>query len=476
MARFREQVLLQFHDMARKASARIRAERRRNPLYKSLVSSNNVERTRNPLLDADFGFPPDHPFSFSVSPCNAGQKETREAATRALDFATDGPVRPVGERGMTRGRRKLLRRSAVRGPEGAAAELAQNAGECERDVAFQQGGAVEERAMTRAGEHADSPLGDLLNFLQKVSLTSCLRYDSKSGESESSVAVRGPDWRAEIAGGDLLRRRGPRNQGSSPLWELHWMGLIMQQDMLLVPLHDSSSHGLWWGYNHKRDIHLARGVMKSKSRRWHAESVVTLKPFRCLLWNLRFPNGHYLWSPLHGSSASLFTTIGGGQLQVYGAEARRNVTFSYDKRLGEWGPTLRHALVFPEGVASVELHHVLATDNRGLFQRRKVDARIVRTASMRSKSTLLEVAYEPNDWLRLSCGASIGRQSLSFASLAIGQSQRTADPRGTRGALSGAPALRIRVEVPPVNIRRSTFTLEWNHSFDVGTALGQGLF
>ena len=72
-------------------------------------------------------------------------------------------------------------------------------------------------------------------------------YDSRARDIESSLVARGDLWRAEASHG------GPnRGNENSPLFLIQLGPVLFVRDTtLLLPVHLSKQHLLWYGYDRK---------------------------------------------------------------------------------------------------------------------------------------------------------------------------------------------------------------------------------
>jgi hypothetical protein len=73
-------------------------------------------------------------------------------------------------------------------------------------------------------------------------------YDSRSRETETSVVARGDLWRVEASRGGNVR---PGSDSSSLFLVQLGPVLFVRDSTLLLPIHLSKQHLLWYGYDRK---------------------------------------------------------------------------------------------------------------------------------------------------------------------------------------------------------------------------------
>jgi len=139
-------------------------------------------------------------------------------------------------------------------------------------------------------------------------------YTTRSNDIESSVVARGDLWRLEAS-------RGGSTSGNdtSPLYLIQLGPLLFVRDStLLLPVHLSKQHLLWYGYDRKNGVHSLCPAIWSKHRRWLMMSMMCLNPVACSFMDLQFPNGQLTYVAGEGISASGFLPLFGGLLQAHG--------------------------------------------------------------------------------------------------------------------------------------------------------------
>lgn len=297
----------------------------------------------------------------------------------------------------------------------------------------------------------------------KDSLTVNMRYDSQKRESETSVVFQDPRMRFEAGLGDVLSFVRGRGSRQAPHLEVQLADLIWQQDLIMFSLLSLPNQALWYGYNHKRDSHVLRTMVASPQHRWRTEGIFVVRPAPCrrlglglMHWSFRFPNGHFTWSAADGASGSVYKMALGGLLQANGSCAK-DLSLSYERKVGQYGTKIRPLVSLPEGAVSMEILQPLAVDKSGIIFRPLCDARLVQTFNGRNKGMLVEVSAEPKERTRFGCGISTGRSLMAFTTASVGLSRRAQDSRGRY--LEGT-GIHLRIEAPPADIRRAAFTLE----------------
>ena len=134
-------------------------------------------------------------------------------------------------------------------------------------------------------------------------------FSSRTQDIETSVIARGDLWRVETAQGGT----------STPLFLLQFGPILfVRASTLLLPIHLSKRHCLWYGFDRKEGLHSLCPAVWSKHQRWLAMAMLSLNPISCSFLDLQFPNGQMTYVAGDGLTGSAFTTAMGGLLQVQG--------------------------------------------------------------------------------------------------------------------------------------------------------------
>jgi len=154
-------------------------------------------------------------------------------------------------------------------------------------------------------------------------------FSSRTQDIETSVVARGDLWRVEATQGGT----------STPLFLLQ-LGpiLFVRASTLLLPVHLSKRHCLWYGFDRKEGLHSLCPAVWSKHRRWLAMAMLSVNPISCSFLDLQFPNGQITYVAGDGLAGSAFTTTKGGLLQVQGRfPGDTKISYSYKNK---WGDTV----------------------------------------------------------------------------------------------------------------------------------------
>ncbi|KAK9268581.1 hypothetical protein L1049_000335 [Liquidambar formosana] len=108
-----------------------------------------------------------------------------------------------------------------------------------------------------------------------VNITST--YDSRTHDVESSLVARGDIWRVEASHGSSTSG----NDNSSLFLVQLGPVLFVRDTTLLLPVHLSKQHLLWYGYDRKNGMHSLCPAVWSKHRRWLLMSMICLNPLAC---------------------------------------------------------------------------------------------------------------------------------------------------------------------------------------------------
>lgn len=274
-------------------------------------------------------------------------------------------------------------------------------------------------------------------------------YDSRTQEVESSVTARGDLWRAEASHSGSIS-----SNGSSPLFLLQIGPILFVRDTtLLLPIHLSKQHLLWYGFDRKNGMHSICPAVWSKHRRWLLMSMVCISPFTCSFLDLQFPNGQLTYVAGEGLTSSAFYPIFGGLLQAQGR--RPGVTkLSYSKKMS-CGTRLTPSLQLPEKSVSLDIVQPIAWQRTGIMVRPTAQLRVTPTIGGRNAGWRAEVVHSPKEKLSLACGCTLTIQPTAYASISLGKSKRNVKDSGSSG-------LVLLVEAPMENLRRVSFCIQLN--------------
>ncbi|OEL17611.1 hypothetical protein BAE44_0021373 [Dichanthelium oligosanthes] len=248
-------------------------------------------------------------------------------------------------------------------------------------------------------------------------------YNTRSHDIESSVVARGDLWRLEAS-------RGGSTSGNdtSPLYLIQLGPLLFVRDStLLLPVHLSKQHLLWYGYDRKSFM------------------------------DLQFPNGQVTYVAGEGISASGFLPLFGGLLQAHGKyPGETRVSFSCKNKHGT-----RFTPIFqwPDKSVSLGVTQALAWKRSGLMVRPSIQASLCPTFGGSDPGVRAEVVHSLKDELNLMCGLSCSRHPSAFTALSIGRSKWNGQ--------MGSSGVVITLETPLNNIGRPSLSVQLNGGFEL---------
>jgi hypothetical protein len=270
-------------------------------------------------------------------------------------------------------------------------------------------------------------------------------YDSRQQNVESSLTARGDLWRVEASHGSSTSANNdnsttsPSPSPSSSLF-LVQLGpvLFVRDSTLLLPLHLSKQHLLWYGYDRKNGMHSICPAVWSKHRRWLLMSMICLNPFACSFMDLQFPNGQITYVAGEGLSTSAFFPLFGGLLQAQG-QYPGDMRFSFSCK-NKWGTCVTPTIHWPEKCFSLGIAQSLAWKRSGLMVKPTVQFSLCPTFGGSNPGMRAELIHTLRDELSVICGCSLANQPSAFASISIGRSKWNGNV-GNAGVV-------VRVETP----------------------------
>ncbi|KAJ7522538.1 hypothetical protein O6H91_18G015900 [Diphasiastrum complanatum] len=287
---------------------------------------------------------------------------------------------------------------------------------------------------------------------KQSSITVTTMYDSRTQDIESSVVARGDLWRAEASHG------GSSSGSGSPLFMLQVGPVLLVRDStLLLPVHLSKQHLLWYGFDRKNGLHSLCPAIWSKQRKWLLMSMISLNSLRCSFMDLQCPNGQLTYVAGEGFTGNAFMPAFGGVLQAQGrlpGEAR--LSFSYKNKLGT---RLSPSLLLPERSFSLGVVQPLSWQRSGLMLRPTVQLSVTPTLGGRYPGWRAEVIHLPTEKLSWGCGCSFTLEPCAFASISLGRSKRNGEYTGSSGVV-------LQVETPLENLRRTSVNIQLNSSIE----------
>lgn len=288
---------------------------------------------------------------------------------------------------------------------------------------------------------------------QQSSISVTTTFDSRTQEVESSFVARGELWRAEASHGGSTS-----GSQSSPLFLLQIGPILFVRDTtLLLPVHLSKQHLLWYGFDRKNGVHSLCPAIWSKHRRWLLMSMICLNPFTCSFLDFQFPNGQFTYIAGEGLSTGAFFPAFGGLFQ---AQSRYpgDTKVSFSKKVG-WGTRITPVMQLPEKSLSFDIVQQLSWKRSGAMVRPMIELSITPTIGGRNAGWRAELIHFPKEKLSVACGFAWTIQPTAFVSISVGRSKRN-------GSHSGNSGLDFQVETPIDNINRVSFSIQLNSGVD----------
>ncbi|KAL6553507.1 hypothetical protein OROGR_007349 [Orobanche gracilis] len=310
---------------------------------------------------------------------------------------------------------------------GSSAEQFKEYGFSENSVAVIEGSTEDES--TGAGAKALKHLGRSKGTFNVTST-----YDSRTRNVESSVVARGDLWRVETSQGSSTSG----NENASLFLVQLGPVLFVRDSTLLLPVHLSKQHLLWYGYDRKQcfkcaefeailfdesrhnGMHSLCPAVWSKHRRWLLMSMICLNPLACSFMDLQFPNGQVTYVSGEGVSTSAFMPFCGGLLQVQG-QYPGEMKFSFSCK-NKWGTRITPILQWPDKSVAVGLEQALAWKRSGLMLRPTFRFSLCPTLGGSRPGLRMELTHSVKEELNLICGCALVTHPSAFASVSIGRS------------------------------------------------------
>ncbi|KAK8457362.1 hypothetical protein SEVIR_3G173200v4 [Setaria viridis] len=274
-------------------------------------------------------------------------------------------------------------------------------------------------------------------------------YNTRHRDFESSVVARGDLWRLESSHGSL-------NSGndSSPLFLIQVGHLLFVRDStLLLPVHLSKQHLLWYGYDRKNRMHSLCPAIWSKHRKWMLMSMMCLNPVTCSFMDVQFPNGQLTYVAGEGITASGFFPLFGGLLQAHGkCPGETKVSFSFKSKQGtRFTPMFQ----WPDNSLSVGVAQAVAWKKSGLMVRPSIQVSVCPTFGGSDPGIRAEFVHSLKEELNVMCGFSCSRHPSAFT---LGRSKWNGQV--------GSSGLVITLETPLDNMAMPSLSVQLNGGFE----------
>ncbi|KAL6975583.1 hypothetical protein U1Q18_024375 [Sarracenia purpurea var. burkii] len=277
-------------------------------------------------------------------------------------------------------------------------------------------------------------------------------YDSRTNNVEGSLVTRGDLWRVEASHGSSTSG----NENSSLFLVQLGPVLFVRDSTLLLPLHLSKQHLLWYGYDRKNGMHSLCPAVWSKHRRWLLMSMICLNPLACSFMDLQFPNGQFTYVSGEGLSTSAFLPFCGGLLQTQG-QYPGEMKFSFSCK-SKWGTRITPIVQWPDKSFSLGLAQALAWKASGLMLRPTIQFSVCPTFGGSNPGLRAELIHSVNEELSLICGCACMSHPSVFASISLGRSKWNGNV--------GSSGVVARVESPLGNIGSPSFSVQLNSGFE----------
>ncbi|XVF78864.1 hypothetical protein PTKIN_Ptkin14bG0171800 [Pterospermum kingtungense] len=273
-------------------------------------------------------------------------------------------------------------------------------------------------------------------------------YESRTRDLESSLVARGDLWRVEASNASSTSG----NDNSLFLIQLGPL-LFVRDTTLLLPVHLSKQHLLWYGYDRKNGMHSLCPAVWSKHRRWLLMSMLCLNPLACSFVDLQFPNGQLTYVSGEGLTTSAFLPLRGGLLQAQGRyPGEMRYSFSCKNK---WGTRITPMVQWPDKSFTLGLSQVLAWKRSGLMMRPSLQFSLCPTFGGSNPGLLAEAIHMVKEDLNLICGCSLVAHPSAFASISFGRSKWNGNV--------GNSGIVVRVDTPLSSVGRPSYSVQINN-------------
>ncbi|KAL0320592.1 UNVERIFIED_CONTAM: hypothetical protein Sradi_5320700 [Sesamum radiatum] len=277
-------------------------------------------------------------------------------------------------------------------------------------------------------------------------------YDSRTRNVDSSLVARGDLWRVEASQGSSTSG----NENSSLFLVQLGPVLFVRDSTLLLPVHLSKQHLLWYGYDRKNGMHSLCPAVWSKHRRWLLMSMICLNPLACSFMDLQFPNGQVTYVSGEGLSTSAFLPVCGGLLQAQG-QYPGEMKFSFSCK-NKWGTRITPTLQWPDKSFALGLEQALAWKRSGLMVRPTIQFSLCPTFGGSCPGLRMELTHSVKEELNLICGCALVTHPSAFASISVGRSKWNGNV--------GSTGVVVKVETPLSNLGRPSFSVQLNSGIE----------
>lgn len=277
-------------------------------------------------------------------------------------------------------------------------------------------------------------------------------YDSRRRNVQSSLSAGSDLWRVEASTGSDT---SGSEDSSSLLVQLGPI-LYIRDATFLLPVHFSSQHLLWYGYDRKNGMHTICPAVWSKNRNWALMSLICLNPFACPFIDLQHPNGQFTYTSGEGLSTSAFLPFRGGLLQAQG-QYPGEMKFSYSRK-NKWGTRITPTVQWPDRSFTLGLDQALSWKRSGLMVRPSVQVSLNPTFGGSNPGVRAEIVHSVREELSLICGCALATYPSAYASVSLGRSKWNGNV--------GSSGIVVRAETPLSSVGRPSFSIQLNSGLE----------
>ncbi|WOG98457.1 hypothetical protein DCAR_0417800 [Daucus carota subsp. sativus] len=277
-------------------------------------------------------------------------------------------------------------------------------------------------------------------------------YDSRRRYVKSSLSAGSEWWRVEASNGnDALG-----SEDSSSLLVQLGPILYIRDASLLLPVHFSNQHLIWYGYDRKTGMHTICPALWSKNRSWSLMSLICLNPVACPFMDLQHPNGQLTYTSGEGLYTSAFLPFRGGVLQAQGRYPGE-MKFSYSRK-DKWGTRITPTVQWPDRSFTLGLNQALSWKRSGLMVRPSVQVSLNPTFGGSNPGLRAEVVHSAREELSLICGCALTTRPSAYASVSLGRSKWNGNV--------GSSGIVVRAETPLGSVGRPSFSIQLNSALE----------
>ncbi|GAA0175728.1 hypothetical protein LIER_28846 [Lithospermum erythrorhizon] len=278
-------------------------------------------------------------------------------------------------------------------------------------------------------------------------------YSSRTQNVESSLVARGDLWRVETSN----ERSTTGNENSSLFLLQLGPVLFVRDSTLLLPVHLSNKHLLWYGYDRKSGMHSLCPAVWSKHRRWLLMSMICINPLACSFMDLQFPNGQITYVSGEGLSTSAYFPAFGGLLQVHG-QYPGEMKFSFSCK-NKWGTSVTPVVQWPDKSFTLDLSQALAWKRSGLMVRPTIQIGLSPTFGGSDPGLRAELTHSLKEEINLICGCALARYPSAFTAVSLGRSRWNGNV--------GSAGVVLKFETPVGNVGNPSFSVQLNGGFEL---------